>query len=148
VVDLASHTLADIEAYPKKPEEPAYSIAEHEMVLDIGPISAAQIAGATKMARTVFWNGTCGMTETKGIAGASDPFSHGTKIVVDSMISTTNQHQNKPFTVVGGGDTVGYVEAEGLVEDFNHVSTGGGASLDLIAGHSLPGVDVLWNKDG
>jgi phosphoglycerate kinase len=146
VVDLASHSLSDIQAYPKKPEAPAYSIADDEMILDVGPISAAYIAGVVKMAHTVFWNGTCGMTETKGIAGASAPFTHGTRMVVDAMIGDTNRHQNKPFSLVGGGDTAGYVESGGLIEDFSHVSTGGGASLDLIAGHSLPGVDVLWNK--
>jgi phosphoglycerate kinase len=146
VVDLASHTLADIQAYPKKPEESAYTIAEDEIMLDIGPISAAYIAGAVKNSHSVFWNGTCGITEVKGIAGASDPFSHGTRTVVNAMIGSSNKYKNKPFSLVGGGDTVGYVESEGLVGDFNHVSTGGGASLDLIAGHSLPGVEVLWNK--
>jgi 3-phosphoglycerate kinase len=146
LVDLASHSLADIEAYPKKPAPPAYEIAENEMILDIGPISAATIAGAIKMSKTVIWNGTCGITEVKGIAGASDPFSHGTHIVVDAMIGASNNHQNKPYSIVGGGDTDSYVDHEGLREDFNHVSTGGGASLELMAGKTLPGVNVLWDK--
>ncbi|MDB5161387.1 MAG: pgk [Candidatus Saccharibacteria bacterium] len=147
VVDLASHSLADIESYPKKPELKSHSVLEHEMILDIGPMSAYQFAGAIRMANTVVWNGACGVTETKGIAGAHAPFEHATHIVVDAMIGPTNRHKNKPFTLVGGGDTVGYVEQEGLVEDFSHVSTGGGASLELMSGHSLPGVEVLWNKD-
>jgi 3-phosphoglycerate kinase len=146
LVDLASHTLADIQAYPKKPEPAAYEIAQDEMILDIGPISAATIAGAVKMSKTVIWNGTCGVTEVKGIAGASDPFSHGTKVVVDAIIGASNNHQNKPFSIVGGGDTDSYVDAQGLREDFNHVSTGGGASLELMAGKTLPGVNVLWDK--
>jgi phosphoglycerate kinase len=148
VVDLASHTLADITAYPKKPEASAYTIGANEMMLDIGPISAAYIAGAIRLSQTVIWNGACGVTETKGIAGASAPFAHGTRMIVDAMIGASNQHQSKPFSLVGGGDTVGYVESEGLVDDFNHVSTGGGASLDLMAGKSLPGVEVLLDKDG
>lgn len=146
VVDLASHTLSDIQAYPKKPEPKAYEIAEDEMILDIGPVSAATIAGAVKMSKTVIWNGTCGVAEVKGIAGAADPFAHGTRVVVDAMIGASNNHQNKPFSLVGGGDTDSYVDAEGLREDFNHVSTGGGASLELMAGKTLPGVNVLWDK--
>jgi 3-phosphoglycerate kinase len=146
IVDLASHSLSDIEAYPKKPEPKSYEVAEDEMILDIGPISAATIAGAVKMSRTIIWNGTCGITEVKGIAGASDPFSHGTHIVVDAIIGASNNHQNKPFSIVGGGDTDSYVDSQGLREDFNHVSTGGGASLELMAGKVLPGINVLWDK--
>lgn len=146
VVDLASHTLSDIEAYPKKPDPRTYEVAEDEMILDIGPISAASIAGAVRMSKTVIWNGTCGVTEVKGIAGAAAPFSHGTRVVVDAMIGASNNHQNKPFSIVGGGDTDSYVDAEGLREDFNHVSTGGGASLELMSGKVLPGVNVLWDK--
>jgi phosphoglycerate kinase len=146
LVDFASNSLADIEAYPKKPLHNSYSIKADEMVLDIGPMSAYQIAGAIRLSSTVVWNGTMGVTETKGIAGAHPPFAHATKIVVEAMIGLSNRHKNKAFTLVGGGDTVGYVEQEGLVEDFSHVSTGGGASLELMSGHKLPGVEVLWDK--
>jgi 3-phosphoglycerate kinase len=146
IVDLSSHSLSDIQAYPKKPEPASYEIAQDEIILDIGPVSAATIAGAVKMSKTVIWNGTCGVTEVKGIAGAADPFSHGTRMVVDAMIGTSNNHQNKPFSIVGGGDTDSYVDAQGLREDFNHVSTGGGASLELMSGKILPGVNVLWDK--
>jgi len=147
IVDLSSNSLADIESYPKKPERQAYGVAGDEQVLDIGPMSAYQIAGAIRLSNTVVWNGTCGVTETKGIAGAAAPFAHGTHIVTEAMIGVSNKHQNKPFTLVGGGDTVAYVEQEGLINDFGHVSTGGGASLELMSGHQLPGIEVLWNKD-
>ena len=146
VVDLTSHTLADIEAYPKKPPPEAYNVSTGELILDIGPLSAAQIAGALKMCRTVVWGGTAGVTETKGIAGAQDPFTHGTRALAEAMIGASNTHQNKPFSLVGGGDTVAYVKAEGLLEDFNHVSTGGSASLELIAGKRLPGIEALLDK--
>jgi len=146
IVDISSHSIADIESYPKKPLESSHSVAANEMILDIGPISAGQIAGAVKMSKTVIWNGTLGITEVGGIAGASDPYAHGTKIVVDAMIGPTNWHHNKPFTLVGGGDTAGYVESQGLVEDFNHVSTGGGATLDLMVGRKLPGIEALLDK--
>lgn len=145
-VDLSSNSLADIETYPKKPQHKAFSVAADEMILDIGPMSAYQIAGAVHMAATVVWNGTLGVTETKGLTPAAAPFSHSTKIAVEAMIGPSNKHQNKPFTLVGGGDTVGYVESQGLVADFSHVSTGGGASLELMSGHKLPGVEVLWDK--
>lgn len=145
-VDLTSHSLSDIEAYPKMPAASAYTVAPDELILDIGPISAAYIGGAIKNSKTVIWNGTCGVTETKGVAGAHDPFAHGTKMVVDATIGASRRHQG-PFTLVGGGDTVGYVEAQGLVEEFGHVSTGGGASLDLMSGKLLPGVEALMNKE-
>lgn len=146
VVDLASHSLSDIQAYPKKPEPSSYTVADDEIVLDIGPISAATIAGAVKLSKTVIWNGPCGVTDVKGLAGSANPFAHGTHIIVDAMIGASNNHQNKPFSLVGGGDTDSYVDQEGLRDDFNHVSTGGGASLELMSVKELPGVQVLWDK--
>ncbi len=146
IVDLTSNTLADIQAYPKKPAAHAHDVAAGEMILDIGPMSAAQIAGAIKLSKTVVWSGSAGVTETKGIAGAQAPFAHGTRMIVEAMIGVSNHHKNKPFSIVGGGDTVAYVEAEGLLEDFNHVSTGGSSSLDLMAGKKLPGIEALMDK--
>jgi phosphoglycerate kinase len=147
VVDLTANNLADIQAYPRLPKHTAYTVGSEEIILDIGPASAAQIAGAVKLASTVIWNGTCGITETKGIAGAQAPFAHGTHTIVEAMLSSSNKHANKPFTLVGGGDTVSYVEEQKLTEDFSHVSTGGGATLELISGHKLPGVEALENKN-
>lgn len=146
VVDIASHSISAIEAYPKIPRNESFSVAPNEMILDIGPISAGYIAGAIKLAGTVVWNGTPGITEVKGIAGAEPPYEHATKMIVEAMIGPSNKHKNKPFTLVGGGDTAGYVESQGLLDDFNFVSTGGGASLELLAGEKLPGVEVLPNK--
>ncbi|HVX58393.1 MAG TPA: phosphoglycerate kinase [Candidatus Saccharimonadales bacterium] len=146
VVDLTEHMLADQQSYPKTPPRQAHSVAADEKIMDVGPVSAARIAGAIDMAATVIWSGTMGVTEIKGIAGARDPFGHGTRVIVESMIGESNNHANKPFTVVGGGDTVAYVESQGLVNDFNHVSTGGSASLELMAGRKLPGVEALEDK--
>jgi 3-phosphoglycerate kinase len=147
IVDLFGNNLADIQAYPKMPKPAAYSVGSDEIILDIGPMSGAMIAGAIKLSNTVIWNGTCGITETKGIAGAHDPFAHATHTIMEAMIGDSNQHKNKPFSLVGGGDTVSYVEQQGLTDDFSHVSTGGGASLELIAGHKLPGVESLLDKN-
>lgn len=147
VVDVSKDNLADIEAYPKIPKARAYTIDADEKILDIGPASAAYIAGAIKMANTVIWNGTCGITEVKGIAGAHAPFAHGTHTIVEAMIGSSNKHANKPYSFVGGGDTVSYVAEQGLTDDFSFVSTGGGAALELISGHKLPGVESLENKN-
>lgn len=146
LIDVFGNNLADILAYPKLPGPASYTIGADEMILDIGPASAAMIAGAVKLAGTVIWNGAAGMTETHGIAGAHDPFAHGTHTIMEAMIGTSNRHANKPFTLVGGGDTVSYVEEQGLTEDFSFVSTGGGATLELISGHKLPGVEALLDK--
>jgi len=146
IVDIFGNNMADIQAYPKNPPIEAYTIGADEMILDIGPQSAAMIAGAIKLSNTVIWNGTCGVTETKGIAGAHDPFAHATHTVMEAMIGNSNDHKNKPFSLVGGGDTVSYIEQQGLTDDFSHVSTGGGASLELIIGKKLPGVEALPDK--
>jgi 3-phosphoglycerate kinase len=147
IVDVSADNIADIQAYPKRPKPADYTVGKDEMILDIGPASAAQIAGVVKMAETVIWNGTCGVTEAKGIAGAHDPFAHGTHTIMEAMIGPSNRHANKPFTLVGGGDTVSYVEQQGLTDDFSFVSTGGGATLELISGHKLPGVEALPDKN-
>lgn len=147
VVDINSHTWADISNYPKKPQPESYTVQPDELILDIGPISAATIAGAIKLSKTAVWNGTAGVTETTGLAGAAKPFSHGTNTIADALVGEHAGDKNKPFSVVGGGDTVGYVESvPTLRERLNHVSTGGGASLELMSGKKLPGVEALLDK--
>jgi phosphoglycerate kinase len=96
-----------------------------------------------QLAKTVIWNGAMGVTETKALHGVVGPFSHGTELVVDAMLG---EFGHKPFSVVGGGDTVGYIEHRKLTKAFNHVSTGGGAGMELMAGKKLPGVEALQDK--
>ena len=147
IVDIGSHTWADISSYPKQPKPHNYTVQPDELILDVGPITSANIAGAMKLAKTAIWSGTAGVTETKGIAGAADPYSHGSRVIADALAGERAGAKNKPFTVVGGGDTVGFVESvSGLRERLNHVSTGGGASLELMAGKKLPGVEALLDK--
>ena len=142
IVDLDSHTLADICAYPDKPSQASQTVADDEAILDIGPLSAHYIAGVLSQLAMVLWNGTAGMTETEAAQGATKPFAHGTNI-----ISETLARPKSPFTIVGGGDTVAYVESvPGLRDSLNHVSTGGGASIQLMSGQTLPGVSVLLDK--
>lgn len=143
IVDWSARIIADIEAYPKRPLHEASQIADDEMLLDIGPFSGAFIAGLLQLAETVIWNGTMGVTETKGLQGPVGPTAHGTELLTEAMLG---QFGNRPFSIVGGGDTVGFVQGRGLTASFDHVSTGGGASLELMSGRKLPGVEALESK--
>jgi 3-phosphoglycerate kinase len=144
IVDWSAHVIADIESYPKRPPQSSSHIRAHERILDIGPFSGSFIAGALQFANTVVWNGTMGVTETAGLQGPIGPYAHGTELIIEAMLG---EFGHRPFSVVGGGDTVGYIESRKLVESFNHVSTGGGASLELMGGRKLPGVEALRDKE-
>lgn len=144
VVDYDAHVFASVEAYPQKSPATAGKVADDELILDIGPFSGAFIAGTMQLSGTVVWNGAMGVTETPSLQGPVGPFAHGTELIVEAMLG---QFGNKPFTVLGGGDTVGFVEDRKLTDSFNHVSTGGGASMELMSGKQLPGVEALQNKE-
>lgn len=145
IVDWDAHVIADIEAYPRRPKPEASHVRKHEKILDIGPFSGAFIAGATQLVNTVVWNGTMGVSEISAVRGPVGPFAHGTELVIDALVG---KYGHKPFSLIGGGDTSAYIEERGLNDMFNHVSTGGGASLELMAGRELPGVAVLWDREG
>lgn len=101
------------------------------MGLDIGPSTAAAYAEALADARTVVWNGPMGVFEMA-------PFAEGTRAVAEAMAASP------AFTVVGGGDSAAAIRLLGVGEErFDHISTGGGASLELLEGRTLPGLAVL-----
>ena len=146
IVDWGSHSLADISSYPKRPSDEAFTVAPDEKIVDIGPVSSHYIAGALQAVGTVLWNGTMGIAEIPGLAGAQAPFGHGTRVIYETLTSTPG---SKPYSVVGGGETAAYVmggQGKHLSHQIDHISTGGGASLELMAGKKLPGVEALEDK--
>jgi phosphoglycerate kinase len=104
------------------------------MAADIGPRSAEEFARLIEGAATVLWNGPMGVFER-------EPFAAGTLRVGKAIAECSG------FTVVGGGDSAAAVRRFRLEEHFDHISTGGGASLEFLAGRSLPGLEALDDQE-
>jgi phosphoglycerate kinase len=115
---------------------PADSMPEDQVGLDIGPDSASAFAVVIRGAKTVFWNGPMGVAEW-------DAFAGGTRTVAEALTQVSG------LSVVGGGDSAAAVRDLGFHdEDFGHISTGGGASLEYLEGKTLPGLAVLEDGGG
>lgn len=110
-------------------------IPEDMMGLDIGEKTIEEFSKAIKDAMTVIWNGPMGVFEM-------DNFNKGTFSIAKAMV------ESKGRTIVGGGDSASAVEKSGLSDRITHISTGGGASLEMLEGKILPGIDAIDEKSG
>jgi phosphoglycerate kinase len=123
--DLASTRVTDVTQTP-----------ENLMGLDIGPKTIALFNQEIAAARTIVWNGPVGMFEKPA-------FAQGTLAIARAVAAASAAGAT---SIVGGGDSVAAVERSGLASKISHISTGGGASLEFLAGKKLPGVEALTNK--
>jgi phosphoglycerate kinase len=110
--------------------KPAAAVAADEMILDIGPETAARLAASLKRAGTIVWNGPVGVFEF-------DQFAQGTKTLALAIAAS------KAFSIAGGGDTVAAINKFGIAKDIGYISTAGGAFLEFLEGKKLPAVEVL-----
>jgi phosphoglycerate kinase len=110
------------------------NIEDGWMGMDIGPLTIDKFKGAIRGAKTVFWNGPVGVFEF-------DKFAKGTLGIAEALADMTDC-----VTVIGGGDSVSAVNKAGVASKMSHISTGGGASLELVEGKVLPGVAALLDK--
>ena len=131
------HLPSDVVVTPNLDAEPLESrvasvsaIGTNDAAVDIGPATRASFAQALNSVRTVFWNGPMGVFE-------KPPFDQGSRELAAAV------GRAPAFSVIGGGETVAAASQAGVLGDISHVSTGGGASLALLAGRQLPGVTAL-----
>ncbi|UTM57781.1 phosphoglycerate kinase [Photobacterium sp. CCB-ST2H9] len=111
----------------------ANEIAEDDMVLDIGPDSAAELARIIKDAKTILWNGPVGVFEI-------EQFGKGTEVVSKAIAESAG------FSIAGGGDTLAAIDKYGIKDKVSYISTGGGAFLEFVEGKKLPAVAMLEER--
>lgn len=128
-VVVAKAFAADAEATVKNIDD----VAEDDMILDIGPQSAAALAEALKKAGTVVWNGPVGVFEF-------DQFAGGTEVLAKAIADSS------AFSIAGGGDTLAAIAKFGITDQISYISTGGGAFLEFLEGKELPAVAVLEKR--
>merc|ERR1712100_930735 len=114
------------------------AIPDGWMGLDIGPDSVKEFQKELNECKSVIWNGPMGVFEM-------DAFAQGTFAIADTLADLTKN--KNATTIVGGGDSVAAVQKAGLGDKLSHISTGGGASLELLEGKILPGVAAIQSKD-
>jgi phosphoglycerate kinase len=108
----------------------ARDVADDDLILDIGPQTATELAEILAKAGTIVWNGPLGVFEF-------DAFSHGTEVVARAIADSSG------FSIAGGGDTLAAIAKFGITGQVDYISTGGGAFLEFLEGKSLPAVTAL-----
>ena len=137
VLPVDTHAGDDFSGDCKKQVVDAGQIPDGYEGLDIGPRTAEKYAEIVKAAGTVLWNGPMGVFEMQ-------PFDEGTKAVAQAIVEATQHHE--ATTIIGGGDSAAAIEQMGLADRVSHVSTGGGASLEMMEGKRFESVELLDEK--
>ncbi len=127
---------AEFRADTQKRTVPVGEMPEGWMGLDIGPQTVQRFSAEITGAKTIVWNGPMGVFEMPA-------FAHGTLEIAKAIAAATARGAT---SIVGGGDSVAAVKQAGLADKISHISTGGGASLEFLAGKKLPGVEALTDK--
>ena len=130
-VVVASELSAEAVATVK----PATEVTEEDMILDIGPDSARQLARQLRQAGTIIWNGPVGVFEIEA-------FGEGTRTLAQAIVASD------AYSIVGGGDTLAAVDQYGIADQISYISTGGGAFLEYVEGKTLPAVAILNARSG
>ena len=128
-VVTAKTFAADAVATVKK----ATDVADDDMILDIGPETAAKLAQQLKEAGTIVWNGPVGVFEFEA-------FENGTKVIAHAIA------ESKAFSIAGGGDTLAAIAKYGIEDQVGYISTGGGAFLEILEGKTLPAFEILAKR--
>ena len=132
-VRTTSEGFSDWSHDSKTEVRPASGVQADEEIIDYGPESAARVAEIIKGAKTVIWNGPCGVFEF-------DAFAKGTEVVARAIA------ESEAFSIAGGGDTLAAIDKFDLADDISYISTGGGAFLEYVEGKKLPAVQVLESR--
>ena len=111
----------------------AQDVADDDLILDIGPVTAARLAEQLMGAGTIVWNGPVGVFEF-------DAFSHGTETLARAIAASP------AFSIAGGGDTLAAIAKYGIENDMGYISTGGGAFLEVLEGKTLPAFEILQQR--
>ncbi len=111
----------------------AAEVLAEDMILDVGPQTAAEIAGRVREAATILWNGPLGVFE-------QDAFAEGTRVLAEAIAASDG------FSLAGGGDTLAAIDQFGVADNVSYISTGGGAFLEYVEGRTLPAVAVLAER--
>ena len=113
--------------------KPATEVADDDLILDIGPDTAAHLATQLKAAGTIVWNGPMGVFEFAA-------FENGTKVVAHAIATSS------AFSIAGGGDTLAAIAKYGIDKEIGYISTGGGAFLEVLEGKTLPAFEILMKR--